>query len=243
MVESIKPYNQEESKSNQIRRMFDAISAKYDIMNRVISLGCDKMWRRSAINKIKGYEHNNILDVATGTGDMAILLYNRLKPCKVTGCDISQGMLDVAMEKARKESLQQHITFVVGDGTSLPFNDNTFDVVTVSFGIRNFENLQQGLQEINRVLKRGGVISILELSKPPKGIAQLMYNIYSLKVIPMLGRMFTPDTSAYAYLGESIQAVPQGEAMIKLLENSGFTACEYSTYTFGVCSNYRGTTC
>ncbi|MEG1643342.1 MAG: bifunctional demethylmenaquinone methyltransferase/2-methoxy-6-polyprenyl-1,4-benzoquinol methylase UbiE [Bacteroidales bacterium] len=239
-VESIKPYNEMEGKGSQIKRMFDAIASKYDVMNRLISLGCDKRWRSSAIKELKRYPHENILDIATGTGDMAVMLYDMLDPVSVTGCDISEGMLKVAREKADEIGLSDKILFEVGDCTVLPFGDDVFDVATIAFGIRNFEDLSKGLSEIQRVLKPGGVLSIIELSVPKNRLCGLFYNIYTGVIIPALGRILAKDTSAYLYLGHSVKAVPQGVAMTVLMKDAGFENCKFRYMTFGVCAVYTG---
>lgn len=239
-VENIKPYNGTERKASQIRRMFDTIASKYDIMNRLISLGCDKPWRRTAIRELKEYPHGRILDIATGTGDMAVMLYDLLKPDSVTGCDISEGMLDVARRKTAEIGLSDKISFSVGDCTELPFDDSTFDVATVAFGVRNFENLSKGLSEIRRVLKPGGIVSIIELTVPENGFYRLFYNLYTGIVIPSLGWVLTKDSGAYRYLGHSIKAVPQGKAMTTLMKEAGLKECKFMYMTMGVCAIYTG---
>lgn len=239
-VESVKPYNEDEDKGKQISRMFDTISPAYDLMNRIISLGQDGYWRRSAINEIAEYRNGNILDIATGTGDMAFMIYEMLSPESVTGCDISEGMLQVAEMKAARTVRDKRISFCVGDCSALPFDDGKFDAATVAFGVRNFKDLLLGLTEISRVLKPGGKVSILELTVPENRLYRLGYDIYTKTVIPLLGKIITGDSKAYGYLGKSIHAMPQGKKMLSLLEKAGFTDCSFRYMTLGACAVYTG---
>lgn len=239
-VESVKPYNENEDKGSQISRMFDSISPAYDLMNRIMSFGRDDYWRRSAIKEIAGFRNGNILDIATGTGDMAFMIYDMLSPDSVTGCDISEGMLQIARRKAVLAGLDGKISFCSGDCSALPFGDGVFDAATVAFGVRNFKNLLLGLSEIHRVLKPGGKVSILELTVPENRIYRLGYNLYTKTVIPLLGRIIAKESRAYGYLGESIHAMPQGEKMLRLMECAGFEECRYRYMTFGSCAIYTG---
>lgn len=241
-VESIKPYNENEDKGKQISRMFDTISPAYDLMNRIISMGQDRRWRRSAIKEIAGCKDGDILDIATGTGDMAFMIYDMILPHAITGCDISEGMLDMARKKAAAAGLDKKITFCNGDCSALPFKDAAFDAVTVAFGVRNFKDLKLGLSEISRVLKPGGKVSILELTVPENPLYRLGYDIYTKTVIPLLGRIIAKDFMAYEYLGESIHAMPQGKRMVALMESAGFAGCRYRYMTFGACAVYTGIT-
>ena len=237
-VEKLTPYNTGENKGRQIAKMFNAIAFRYDIMNRLISLGQDKRWRRKAISILKPDSPKTILDIATGTGDMAIKIHSMLSPCCVTGCDISEGMMDVARKKVANLGLSQEITFTAGDCISLPFPNNSFDAVTISFGIRNVEDIERGLSEINRVLAPDGKLVILELSVPEKRFYKFFYTIYTKLVIPTLGKLITGERSAYDYLRKSIAVVPQGKAMTDIMEKVGMTDCNYTYMTFGACAIY-----
>lgn len=241
-VEGVKPYNKDEDKGSQISRMFDTISPAYDLMNRIISLGQDGFWRRSAIREIAEYRHGDILDIATGTGDMAFMIYEMLSPNSVTGCDISEGMLQVARKKAAREGLDSAISFCSGDCSALPFESASFDAATVAFGVRNFKDLLLSLSEICRVLRPGGKVSILELTVPENRFYRFGYNIYTKTFIPLLGRIIAKDFKAYEYLGESIHAMPQGERMLELMSSAGFEKCGYRYMTFGSCAVYTGIT-
>lgn len=239
-VEKITPYNSTEKKGSQIARMFNAIAGRYDIMNRLISLGCDNSWRSKAISILKERNHSTVLDIATGTGDMALKIHKMLLPCKITGCDISEGMLAVAEKKVHQAGLDGEIDFKVGDCVSLPFEDDSFDAVTIAFGIRNVEDIQKGISEICRVLKPQGTLVILELSVPENRFYRFFYSIYTKFFIPLLGKIITGERSAYDYLRRSIQAVPQGEAMTSLLKSEGMVNCRYKYMTFGACAIYVG---
>ena len=237
-VEKLTPYNSGENKGKQIEKMFNAIAFRYDIMNRLISLGQDKRWRRKAISILKPNSPKTILDIATGTGDMAIKIHSMLAPCRVTGCDISEGMMEVARKKVANLGLSNEIAFTAGDCISLPFSDNSFDAVTISFGIRNVEDIERGLSEINRVLTPGGKLVILELSVPENSFYKFFYTIYTKLVIPTLGKLITGERSAYDYLRKSIAVVPQGKAMVDLMVKVGMTDCSYTYMTFGACAIY-----
>jgi demethylmenaquinone methyltransferase/2-methoxy-6-polyprenyl-1,4-benzoquinol methylase len=237
-VERLTPYNSGENKGKQIAKMFNAIAFRYDIMNRLISLGQDKRWRRKAISILKPQMPKTILDIATGTGDMAIKLHSMLTPCKVTGCDISEGMMEVARKKVADLGLSEKINFTAGDCIALPFPDNSFDAVTISFGIRNVEDIEKGLSEINRVLTPNGKLVILELSVPENKFYKFFYNIYTKLFIPTLGKLITGERSAYDYLRKSIAVVPQGKAMVELMNKVGMTDSNYTYMTFGACAIY-----
>ncbi|MDR1699403.1 MAG: bifunctional demethylmenaquinone methyltransferase/2-methoxy-6-polyprenyl-1,4-benzoquinol methylase UbiE [Prevotellaceae bacterium] len=238
--ENVLPYgNNDENKQRQIARMFDAISGRYDLFNRLMSLGIDRSWRRKALKALASVKTGALLDVATGTGDFAIEAYKILRPQKIIGVDISEGMLKVGREKVQKLGLP--ITFEQQDGERLGFANETFDAVTIAFGIRNFEQLSAGLREMNRVLKRGGKLAILELSEPEHFPAKQGYVFYSRVLIPALGRFFSKDKQAYSYLPQSIKAFPQKEEMTKLLLACGFSRVEVKTFTFGTCSFYLAT--
>ncbi len=238
--EEVLPYNSSsKGKKEQVEQMFDTIAEKYDPMNRLMSLGNDHAWRKKAILSLKELNPKKILDIATGTGDFAIAACRLLSPEKITGIDISEGMLNVGRQKIEKLNLTDHIALQVGDSMQLDFDAQTFDAVTVAFGVRNFESLHKGLSEIYRVLKTGGVAVILELSEPENVFMKLGYKLYTKLVIPVLARFISKDTCAYNYLPESIEAFPQGKEMKALLYKCGFSQVEIRTFTFGSCSFYR----
>jgi len=236
--EQIKPYGDDGQKTEQVEKMFDNIAGAYDKLNHILSLGIDRSWRRKAINWLKPFRPQQILDVATGTGDFAILACRKLKPEMVTASDISEGMMDVGREKVRKAGLTDHIRFERQDSVGFTYADETFDAVTVTFGIRNFENLDKSLQEMQRVMKTGGHLVILELTTPEQFPMRQLFSIYSGIVIPTLGRLFSKDKSAYKYLPATIRVFPQGEAMRSILLRSGFSKVGYQRLTFGICTLY-----
>jgi demethylmenaquinone methyltransferase/2-methoxy-6-polyprenyl-1,4-benzoquinol methylase len=237
--ENILPYDSPERKKEQVADMFDNIAERYDSMNRLMSLGNDRKWRKKAILSLKSISPKHILDVATGTGDFAIAAYHLLKPERITGIDISEKMLEVGNNKISKSGLSDHILLEKGDSTRLRFDTQLFDTVTVAFGVRNFENLTNGLREICRVLKVGGVAVILELSEPKNIFYKWGYKIYTKMVIPVFAWLISKDKRAYQYLPESIEAFPEGKEMKKLLLKCGFSHVDVKTFTFGTCTFYR----
>ncbi len=237
-VEKITPYNNEERKAQQVEQMFDSIAPAYDFMNRAMTLGIDRWWRRVAVKMVGKSHPRRILDVATGTGDFAIGLYNKIHPQQVVGIDLSQGMLDVARKKIAKRGLGDAITVQQGDCLALPFENGEFDAVTVAFGVRNFEHLLQGYQQMHRVLKRGGVLCVIELSTPRNRVVRWFYDLYTLHIIPWFGALKSRDKSAYRYLPLSIAAVPQGDDMLAIMREAGFKDCKVKRMTFGTCSIY-----
>lgn len=241
-VEDIKPYDEQGNKTEQVRRMFDSIAPAYDFMNRAMTLGIDKWWRRVARRKLSRYHPQHILDVATGTGDFAIDLYRNLSPKSLTGIDLSENMLEVARTKAEKLRLPtEAVTFEMGDCLRLPYDDNVFDAVTVAFGVRNFENLEQGYRQMHRVLKSGGVICVIELSTPTIGPVRFLYDLYTMHIIPFVGSLKSGDKSAYRYLPESIAAVPQGDDMLAIMRKAGFVDTQAKRLTLGTCTIYLAT--
>lgn len=236
-VEQVKPYG-EGAKTEQVRQMFDAIAPAYDFMNRAMTLGIDIWWRRLAVKRLKRIAPAHILDVATGTGDFAIQLNDSLHPQHITGIDLSQGMLDEARRKVKAKGLESTITFEQGDCMALPMQDNTFDAVTVAFGVRNFEHLQQGYQEMARVLRPGGMLCVLELSTPTNPLIRWFYDLYTLHIIPAIGSMKSGDKNAYRYLPQSIAAVPQGDDMLQMMRNAGLKEATFRRLTLGVCTIY-----
>lgn len=239
--ENIKPYNKEESKAVQVEKMFDNIAPAYDRLNHALSWNIDKCWRRKAIGLLKPFRPQHIMDVATGTGDFAIQAYRMLQPEELIGTDISEGMMNVGREKAKQAGLERHISFAKEDCTSLSFPDNRFDAITVAFGIRNFEDLDKGLQEMYRVLAPGGHLVILELSEPEWFPMKQLYAIYSKAVIPTLGKLLSKDRSAYTYLPQSIKAFPQGEVMQGIIRKAGFSQVRFKRLTLGICTLYFAT--
>ncbi|WP_417855449.1 bifunctional demethylmenaquinone methyltransferase/2-methoxy-6-polyprenyl-1,4-benzoquinol methylase UbiE [Xanthomarina gelatinilytica] len=234
----VKPYkNSELGKKEQVTKMFDTISKEYDGLNRVISFGIDIKWRKKAVQLVADTNPNIILDIATGTGDLAINLAETNAE-KIIGLDISEGMLNVGKEKILNKSLQDRIEMVVGDSENLPFEDNTFDAITVGFGIRNFETLEKGLAEILRVLKPGGIFVILETSVPTKTPFKQGYNLYTKNIMPLIGKLFSKDRSAYKYLSDSASIFPYGETLNNILREIGFINVVNRPQTFGVATIY-----
>lgn len=238
--ETLLPYGDGDRKRNQMQNMFDAIANQYDFLNHFMSLHQDKRWRKKAILSLKEDAPRNMLDIATGTGDFALEAYKRLKPDHITGADLSEGMMEIGAQKVKKAGLENYIHFEVQDCTALTFEDNTFDAVTVAFGVRNFENIAKGISEMYRVLKPRGRMVIIELSRPDNFPMKQLFNLYSSIVLPTAGRLFSKDNRAYEYLPASIQVVPQGKKMVRILEETGFEQSRYTSYTFGVCSMYTG---
>ena len=235
-MSKVTPYNSSESKKKQVSEMFDNIANSYDFLNHSLSLGMDNVWRKIAIKKLT----NNpkiILDIATGTGDFAVSAA-KYTDAKITGIDISQGMLNVGIEKVRKKNLNNRISLKLADSESLPFNDNTFDAITAGFGVRNFENLNKGLSEMKRVLNKDGIVVILEPSTPKYFPLKQFYKLYFHHVLPTIGAWISKDKSAYSYLPESVDAFPSGEKFIVELKNVGFRDCKHIPLTFGIVSLY-----
>ena len=236
-VEQVTPYG-EGAKTEQVRQMFDVIAPAYDFMNRAMTLGIDIWWRQLAVKRLKRLKPATILDVATGTGDFAIQLNDSLQPQHITGIDLSEGMLAEARRKIKKKGLEDVITFKQDDCMALHMDDATVDAVTVAFGVRNFEHLQQGYQEMARVLKPGGMLCVLELSTPTNPLIRWFYDLYTLHIIPWLGSLKSGEKSAYRYLPESIAAVPQGDDMLQLMRNAGLKSATFKRLTLGVCTIY-----
>ena len=241
MSEKITPYkNSELGKKQQIAQMFDTISNEYDDLNRVISFGIDIKWRNKVVQIVAEKNPENILDIATGTGDLAINL-TRTKATQIIGLDISEGMLEVGREKILKKELHKTIDMVVGDSENLPFDADTFDAITVAFGVRNFENLEVGLAEILRVLKPGGIFVVLETSVPTKFPFKQGYYLHNKIVLPLVGKLFSKDKVAYSYLSESASKFPYGNAFNNILDKTGFTSSKAFPQTFGVATIYTAT--
>lgn len=220
--------------------MFNNIARKYDFLNHFLSMGIDKLWRRKAVKLLKTLEPKRILDIATGTGDFAIANL-KLNPEKVVGIDISTEMLAVGREKIAKKNLQDKIELLEGDSENIQFADHFFDAITVAFGVRNFENLEKGLQEMNRVVRPGGKVVVLEFSKPKKFPVKQIYNFYFFKILPFWGRLVSKDASAYTYLPESVDAFPDDEDFLRIYQDCGFVDCKQIKLSFGIASIYLGT--
>lgn len=235
--EEVKPYGTEGEKREQIEVMFDNIAPEYDKYNYAVSLSIDRIWRRRAISCLKRHNPKRVLDIATGTGDLAILINKMIKPESITGCDISEGMMAVARRKCERRGYT-NIKFEKEDCTALSYPDGSFDAVTVSFGIRNFQNLEKSLCEMNRVLAPKGHLVILELSTPQKFPVKQLFHIYAKYVMPTVGKLISKDKKAYEYLPESIAAFPQGEVMKGVLEKCGFTNVVVRRFTCGLCTFY-----
>jgi demethylmenaquinone methyltransferase / 2-methoxy-6-polyprenyl-1,4-benzoquinol methylase len=234
------PYkDKNNSKREQVAEMFDNISPKYDFLNHLLSGGIDIYWRKRAIKLLRKAQPRTILDIATGTGDFAIEAL-ALKPEKIIGVDISEGMLAVGREKIKRLGKQGVIELRSGDSESLPFADNYFDAVIVSFGVRNFENLLAGLSDMNRVMRPGGTCVIVEFSKPRSFPFSHLYNFYFKYILPTIGKIVSKDSSAYTYLPESVQAFPDGQDFLTIFEQAGFKNTRCISLTFGICSIYIG---
>ncbi|MCK7557662.1 bifunctional demethylmenaquinone methyltransferase/2-methoxy-6-polyprenyl-1,4-benzoquinol methylase UbiE [Chitinophaga sedimenti] len=238
-VQKVIPFKESKlSKKEQIASMFDQIAFRYDFLNHFMSLGIDKIWRKIALKKLKDIQPKTILDVATGTGDLAIAANKMLHPEKITGIDISAGMLELGRQKIQKLGLSDKITLELGDSETISFPDATFDAITVAFGVRNFENLKQGLGEMRRVLKPGGKVVILEFSNPTVFPVKQLYNFYFRYITPLIGKYVAKSEAAYSYLPDSVKAFPQGKAMVSILEELGYQSVTCKTLTFGICSVY-----
>lgn len=240
MSKTVKPYQTEGSKKQQVSNMFDRIAPYYDFLNRLLSLGIDTLWRKKAINLLKSDRPQKILDVATGTADVAIEAAKRLSPNQIVGIDISTEMLEVGRKKIKRKGLQEIITLEEGDSENLPFEDNTFDALTVAFGVRNFENLELGLREMQRVLKPGGKVVILEFSRPTTFPFRQLYHFYFKNILPFIGKFTSKDPKAYRYLYESVQAFPDGDQFLNILTQTGYKSNRCIPLTLGVCSIYLG---
>ncbi len=230
--------NSEQSKKSQVEEMFNKISPKYDLLNHLLSANIDKLWRKRAVNMLKKYQPQLILDIATGTGDFAVAA-TQIKGAKVIGIDISAGMLEVGRKKIKKKNLTDTIQLLQADSENLPFEDGKFDAAIVGFGVRNFESLKTGLGEIRRVLKPGGVFYVLEFSKPGKSPYKQVYQFYFTKILPSIGRMVSKDSNAYTYLPESVNEFPDGDNFLTILADVGFVNTNCSAQTFGIASIYE----
>lgn len=236
---NVTPYQTADSKKEQVASMFNNIAHKYDFLNHFLSLGIDILWRKKAIRLLKSVQPKKMVDIATGTGDFAIEAL-KLNPDHVTGVDISVGMLEMGRKKLKKRNLDSRIDLIEGDSENLPFEDGEFDALTVGFGVRNFQNLEKGLKEMNRVVKVGSKSAILEFSKPKKFPIKQIYNFYFLKILPGIGKIFSKDNAAYTYLPESVNAFPEGKEFIEIMERCGYKNCKQFPLMFGIASIYLG---
>lgn len=237
-AEKITPYGSNDPKSRQVEAMFDNIAPAYDFMNRAMTFGVDRSWRRKVVRAIAADSPAALLDVATGTGDMALQLTRAIPGCRITGVDLSEGMLSVGRRKIQEAGLADRIALTKGDCLALPFPDDTFDAVTVAFGVRNFEHLDRGYAEMARVLRPGGKLYVIELSTPTSPLIRPFYRLYTRWIIPAAGRLVSKDVSAYSYLPASIAAMPQGDRMLSLMTGAGLEAPALRPLTFGVCTIY-----
>ncbi len=239
--DDIKPYQDSQlSKKQQVASMFNSIAGKYDFLNHFLSIGIDVRWRKKAINLLRNLHPQKILDVATGTGDVAILTAKMLQPKSIIGLDISTGMLEVGREKIAKKKLTGTIQMLEGDSENMPFPDNSFDAITVSFGVRNFQNLEKGLREMYRVLKPGGKAVIIEFSRPKQAAFKGIYKLYMNVVTPNIGKMISKNFEAYEYLNESAKAFPERADFTTILTQCGFANTSFDPQTMGICCIYQG---
>lgn len=236
--EGIKPYAGNQQKGEQMEAMFDRIAPAYDLLNHLMSWGIDKGWRRKAIDALGRHKPQRILDIATGTGDFALLAASRIQPRQIIGADLSEGMMQVGRQKTEAAGLAHTISFQREDCMRLSFPDQSFDAVTVAYGVRNYEDLDAGLREMRRVLKPGGHLLILELAAPPRFPMRQCFWLYAHAVMPLLGWIFSRDRRAYRYLTASMEAFPQGERMEQILHEAGFARVEWKRFTFGICTMY-----
>ena len=234
----VTPYQKTDAtKKEQVAEMFDNIAHKYDFLNHILSMGIDILWRKKAIRLLKPYKPKQILDIATGTGDFALEAL-ALNPDKIIGADISRDMLAVGVEKIKKKGLQDKISFQYGDSENLPFETDSFDAITVSFGVRNFEDLEKGLSDMRRVLKPKGAVAIIEFSKPKSFPIKQLYSFYFKNILPGIGKLISKDARAYTYLPESVEAFPHGVDFVKIMDKVGYTNVKAYPLTFGIASIY-----
>lgn len=239
--EKIKPYNDNQEKGEQVEMMFDNIAHSYDKLNHRLSWNIDKTWRHFALKQLKPYHPQVMLDIATGTGDFAIQAAKMLHPARLVGADISEGMMEVGRQKTKALGLDKTISFSKEDCMALSFEESTFDAVTAAFGIRNFQDLDKGLREMHRVLKKGGHLCIVELTTPVHFPMKQLFKVYSHTVLPVYGRLISGDQTAYSYLTATIEAFPQGERMVEILKKAGFEEASFKRLTFGICTMYFAT--
>jgi demethylmenaquinone methyltransferase/2-methoxy-6-polyprenyl-1,4-benzoquinol methylase len=239
--DEVVPYQHSQlDKKEQVADMFNSIAYRYDFLNRFLSAGIDVWWRKKAIQQLQKIAPKKVLDVATGTGDVAIMTYRMLKPEKITGIDISEGMLELGRKKIEKLGLSNTIELQKGDSEVIRFEDNSFDAITVAFGVRNFQNLEKGLSEMYRVLRPGGKLAVLEFSKSKHKLLSAPFNFYMNVVTPAIGKIFSKNKDAYTYLNHSVQAFPEGQTFLTIMHEAGFTQTYLNKLSFGICTIYCG---
>lgn len=236
--ETITPYQDGQKKGKQVEQMFDHIAPTYDVLNHRLSWDIDKGWRRKAIKQLEPFKPQRVIDIATGTGDFAIMAARMLQPKELIGVDISEGMMQVAREKVEAVGLTDTISFKKDDCLALSYPDDVFDAATVAFGIRNFQDMEKGLQEIARVLKKDGHLSIVELTQPARFPMKQLFWLYSHTLMPLYGKLLSKDNHAYKYLVATMEVFPQGEEMVKILQKTGFSEARFKRLTFGICTMY-----
>lgn len=243
--EKINPYTQDGEKKEQVRAMFDGIAPTYDLLNHLLSFGTDRGWRRKSVDSLREFSPRSILDLACGTGDFTFLAAKRLNPSEIIGCDLSEGMLQVANAKLARQSLppgqKERISFIRGDALNLDFPDKRFDAVTIAYGVRNFQDLEAGLREMYRVLKNDGHLLIVELSTPQHFPMRQLFSLYSRFVMPAVGWLFSRDRKAYTYLPRTMEAFPQAETVYDILIRTGFSQVRFHRFTFGLCTMFLAT--
>jgi len=238
--DSVTPYQSEETKKKQIEKMFDNVAWRYDVLNRALSLGIDISWRKKLVKELKAYNPKHVLDMATGTADLAIMTAKRIPDTKVTGIDLSTNMVAMGDKKIAKQGLGEQVILKTGDSENIQEADATFDAAMVAFGVRNFENLEKGLSELLRTLKPGAPLFILEFSKPTIFPIKQGFNLYFNYVLPIIGKIFSKDQQAYRYLFESVQAFPDFDQMKGIMEKVGYNNCRWTSLSFGICCLYVG---
>lgn len=237
---SVKPYDTDQTKKEQVRDMFDNIAPKYDLLNHTLSLSIDRLWRRRVVRVVRKCRPRRVLDLATGTGDLAIEMARRIDGVQVMGVDLSEGMLDVARRKVAARGLDGRVTLAVGDAEHMSADDASVDVVTVAFGVRNFGDLEAGLKEMARTIKPGGKVVILEFSRPRNPIFRTLYEFYSYRILPRIGGMISRDKRAYEYLPASVGEFPAPQEFLQMLSRAGFKNCRARSQSFGIAQIYIG---
>ena len=236
----VKPYVDQGGKKEQVREMFDNISSSYDLLNKLLSVGMDRKWRKKAVAILGNLKDGKVLDVATGTGDVAFAIARANPGCKVTGLDLAPKMLEIAERKSKQNDLADRVDFILGESENIPYADNSYDGVTVAFGVRNFENLGEGLKEMHRVLKPGGQVVVLEFTRPRIFPFKQLFGMYFKYILPMIGGLKSGDQKAYKYLFESVQAFPDYDKFVDRLHEAGFKNGSYNVLSLGICAVYRG---